>query len=146
MYPWKRVVQVIYYYKKLVNVNVYIYNFYRSLRCARNTLHTHMFTSFAINNLLWLLWYRLVVEHPSVVLHNGVCKFSYINYVKSVNRGENQVWYSNVEFQRHNFPSTFQSCTENIIIVKIISLYLLSSMYLFLYFLCFCLLLLFIVF
>lgn len=47
---------------------------YRSLRCARNTLHTHMFTSFAINNLLWLLWYRLVIEHPTVVVHNGVCK------------------------------------------------------------------------
>ncbi|KAF0772054.1 calcitonin gene-related peptide type 1 receptor [Aphis craccivora] len=47
------------------------YNTLSSLRCARNTLHTHMFTSFAINNLLWLLWYRLVVEHPSVVLHNG---------------------------------------------------------------------------
>ena len=27
-----------------------------SLRCPRNTLHSHMFLSLALNNIAWLLW------------------------------------------------------------------------------------------
>lgn len=44
----------------------------RSLRCARNTLHTHLFASFAANNALWLVWYGAVIPHPEVVTANGV--------------------------------------------------------------------------
>ncbi|KAJ4434146.1 hypothetical protein ANN_16466 [Periplaneta americana] len=44
---------------------------YRSLRCARTTLHMHLFASFAINNALWLLWYRIVVNQPEVIVDNG---------------------------------------------------------------------------
>lgn len=45
---------------------------YRSLRCPRITLHMNLFTSFAANNALWLLWYTLVVQNPQVILDNGV--------------------------------------------------------------------------
>ncbi|XP_060841547.1 calcitonin gene-related peptide type 1 receptor isoform X1 [Rhopalosiphum padi] len=75
-YNWTQQINNIYQTGYLVSfiallLSIAILTYFKSLRCARNTLHTHMFTSFAINNLLWLLWYRLVVEHPSVVLHNG---------------------------------------------------------------------------
>nr|CAD7262843.1 unnamed protein product [Timema shepardi] len=44
----------------------------RSLRCARTTLHMNLFASFAINNALWLFWYRLVVNEPDTITNNGV--------------------------------------------------------------------------
>ncbi|CAG2067518.1 unnamed protein product, partial [Timema podura] len=43
----------------------------RSLRCARTTLHMNLFASFAINNALWLFWYRLVVNEPNTITNNG---------------------------------------------------------------------------
>jgi calcitonin receptor-like len=46
--------------------------FYRSLRCTRIMLHINLFVSFAVNNALWILWYRLVVEQPSVLSDNEV--------------------------------------------------------------------------
>ncbi|XP_063240011.1 calcitonin gene-related peptide type 1 receptor-like isoform X5 [Bacillus rossius redtenbacheri] len=47
-------------------------SYVESLRCARTTLHMHLFASFAVNNALWLLWYRLVVNHPDAIMNNGV--------------------------------------------------------------------------
>ncbi|CAG9787015.1 unnamed protein product [Diatraea saccharalis] len=38
--------------------------YFRSLRCARITVHMNLFASFAINNALWLAWYALVVRSP----------------------------------------------------------------------------------
>ncbi|TMW41989.1 hypothetical protein DOY81_012932, partial [Sarcophaga bullata] len=32
-----------------------------SLKCARITLHMNLFTSFAANNSLWLIWYLIVM-------------------------------------------------------------------------------------
>lgn len=46
--------------------------FCRSLRCTRIMLHINLFVSFAVNNALWILWYRLVVEQPSVLSDNEV--------------------------------------------------------------------------
>ncbi|XP_055599017.1 calcitonin gene-related peptide type 1 receptor isoform X2 [Uranotaenia lowii] len=46
-------------------------SYFRSLKCARITLHMNLFASFAINNTLWLLWYRLVLADPEVVKGNG---------------------------------------------------------------------------
>ncbi|PNF34596.1 hypothetical protein B7P43_G05875 [Cryptotermes secundus] len=51
----------------------------RSLRCARTTLHMNLFASFAINNALWLLWYRIVVNQPEVIVENGEgCKVLHV--------------------------------------------------------------------
>lgn len=46
---------------------------YRSLKCARITLHMNLFTSFAANNFLWILWYRLIVGDPYVIQTYEVC-------------------------------------------------------------------------
>ncbi|XP_049862015.1 calcitonin gene-related peptide type 1 receptor-like isoform X2 [Schistocerca gregaria] len=48
-----------------------VLSYFKSLRCARNTLHTHLFASFAANNALWLSWYGAVVPRPAVVFANG---------------------------------------------------------------------------
>ena len=29
---------------------------FKSLRCTRNSVHTHMFTSLALNNISWITW------------------------------------------------------------------------------------------
>lgn len=42
----------------------------RNLRCARITVHMNLFTSFAINNALWLWWYSGVVRSPRVLAAN----------------------------------------------------------------------------
>ena len=44
----------------------------RSLRCARTTLHMNLFASFAVNNALWLVWYRCIVANTDLLLNNGV--------------------------------------------------------------------------
>ncbi|XP_063383616.1 calcitonin gene-related peptide type 1 receptor isoform X1 [Cydia fagiglandana] len=41
--------------------------YFRSLRCARITVHMNLFASFALNNVLWLLWYELVVGAPATL-------------------------------------------------------------------------------
>ncbi|XP_063240029.1 calcitonin gene-related peptide type 1 receptor-like isoform X20 [Bacillus rossius redtenbacheri] len=53
-------------------LSLFILYHFKSLRCARTTLHMHLFASFAVNNALWLLWYRLVVNHPDAIMNNGV--------------------------------------------------------------------------
>ncbi|KAJ2938040.1 hypothetical protein O0L34_g14494 [Tuta absoluta] len=35
--------------------------YFKSLRCARITVHMNLFASFALNNVLWLIWYPLVL-------------------------------------------------------------------------------------
>ncbi|KAJ8722362.1 hypothetical protein PYW08_004764 [Mythimna loreyi] len=41
--------------------------YFRSLRCARITVHMNLFASFALNNALWLVWYGLVVRAPATL-------------------------------------------------------------------------------
>ena len=45
---------------------------YSSLRCARTTLHMNLFASFAVNNALWLVWYRCIVANTDLLLNNEV--------------------------------------------------------------------------
>ncbi|EZA57760.1 Calcitonin gene-related peptide type 1 receptor [Ooceraea biroi] len=49
-----------------------ILTYFRSLRCARITLHMNLFSSFAINNALWLIWYRVIVANTDLLLSNGI--------------------------------------------------------------------------
>ncbi|XP_078046805.1 diuretic hormone 31 Receptor [Augochlora pura] len=56
-----------------------ILTYFRSLRCARITLHMNLFTSFALNNTLWLVWYSCVVANTELLLNNGVtCRLLHI--------------------------------------------------------------------
>ncbi|XP_025158206.1 calcitonin gene-related peptide type 1 receptor isoform X1 [Harpegnathos saltator] len=49
-----------------------ILTYFRSLRCARITLHMNLFTSFALNNALWLIWYRFIVANTDVLINNDI--------------------------------------------------------------------------
>ncbi|XP_031351143.1 calcitonin gene-related peptide type 1 receptor-like isoform X2 [Photinus pyralis] len=53
-------------------VSLGILTYFKSLRCARITVHMNLFASFAANNLLWLLWYNLVVGDPDLVSANKI--------------------------------------------------------------------------
>lgn len=41
--------------------------YFKSLRCARITVHMNLFASFALNNALWLVWYGLVLRAPATL-------------------------------------------------------------------------------
>ncbi|XP_064210832.1 calcitonin gene-related peptide type 1 receptor isoform X2 [Tribolium castaneum] len=51
-------------------VSLALLTYFKSLRCARITVHMNLFSSFAMNNFLWLLWYSLVVNDQDVLHEN----------------------------------------------------------------------------
>ncbi|XP_026466788.1 calcitonin gene-related peptide type 1 receptor-like [Ctenocephalides felis] len=53
-------------------ISLALLSYFRSLRCARITMHMNLFASFGLNNALWLLWYRTVVADPQVIIDNGI--------------------------------------------------------------------------
>ncbi|OWR48204.1 calcitonin gene-related peptide type 1 receptor [Danaus plexippus] len=53
-------------------VSLGILSYFKSLRCARITVHMNLFTSFAFNNALWLAWYALVVRSPETLRDSPV--------------------------------------------------------------------------
>ncbi|XP_046736281.1 calcitonin gene-related peptide type 1 receptor-like isoform X1 [Diprion similis] len=56
-----------------------ILTYFRSLRCARITLHMNLFASFAVNNALWLIWYGTVVANTPTLFENGIgCRFLHV--------------------------------------------------------------------
>ncbi|PSN32019.1 hypothetical protein C0J52_18111 [Blattella germanica] len=52
-------------------LSLVIFFSFRSLKCTRIAIHVQLFLSFASNNIMWLIWYRNVVDDPSVVKNNG---------------------------------------------------------------------------
>ncbi|KAH8391062.1 hypothetical protein KR215_005395, partial [Drosophila sulfurigaster] len=51
-----------------------ILGYFKSLKCARITLHMHLFSSFAANNSLWLIWYLVVIANAEMVQSSpGYC-------------------------------------------------------------------------
>ncbi|XP_024085043.1 calcitonin gene-related peptide type 1 receptor-like [Cimex lectularius] len=51
-------------------LSLLIFLTFRSLRCTRIAIHIQLFSSFAANNLMWIIWYKLVVGNTSVVQRN----------------------------------------------------------------------------
>ncbi|CAG5045497.1 unnamed protein product [Parnassius apollo] len=54
----------------LVSLGILFY--FKSLRCARITVHMNLFASFAANNAFWLAWYGLVMRSPSTLSDSPV--------------------------------------------------------------------------
>ncbi|CAB3252830.1 unnamed protein product [Arctia plantaginis] len=55
-------------------LSIIIFLYFRSLLCTRIRIHIHLFSSFAISNILWIVWYRTVVDKV-VVVQNNRCIF-----------------------------------------------------------------------
>ncbi|XP_052870358.1 calcitonin gene-related peptide type 1 receptor isoform X2 [Anopheles cruzii] len=75
-FEWRKQVNLIYetgYSISLIAIllSLAILSYFRSLKCARITLHMNLFASFACNNFLWLLWYRLVLTELDVLKQSG---------------------------------------------------------------------------
>ncbi|XP_011499887.1 PREDICTED: calcitonin gene-related peptide type 1 receptor-like [Ceratosolen solmsi marchali] len=83
-YSWQQQLNVIYetgYTISLIAllISLGILTYFRSLRCARITLHMNLFASFALNNVLWLIWYGSVVANVKLLFNNGLmCRFLHV--------------------------------------------------------------------
>ncbi|KAH8245816.1 hypothetical protein KR038_000057 [Drosophila bunnanda] len=69
---WKHNVNLIYeigYGISLLAIllSLAILGYFKSLKCARITLHMNLFASFAANNSLWLIWYLLVMPNTELL-------------------------------------------------------------------------------
>ncbi|CAG9781984.1 unnamed protein product [Diatraea saccharalis] len=53
-------------------LSIMIFLHFRSLQCTRIRIHVHLFLAFALNNVLWIVWYKTVVEKVSVVQNNEI--------------------------------------------------------------------------
>ncbi|XP_011314840.1 calcitonin gene-related peptide type 1 receptor isoform X1 [Fopius arisanus] len=83
-YNWQQAINVIYktgYTISLIALilSLGILTYFRSLRCARITLHMNLFASFAVNNTLWLIWYGLIAANAELLMENGIlCRLVHV--------------------------------------------------------------------
>ncbi|XP_071746259.1 diuretic hormone receptor isoform X2 [Lepeophtheirus salmonis] len=60
-----------------------IFLFFRSLRCIRNSIHTHLFIASIFHNLCWIIWYQTVIYQMGSVIswsdhHFLFCKILHV--------------------------------------------------------------------
>ncbi|XP_050691570.1 calcitonin gene-related peptide type 1 receptor-like, partial [Eriocheir sinensis] len=55
-----------------LSVSLFIFCFFKSLKCKRVTIHKNLFASFIVNNAMWLVWYKCVVESTHVLFNNSL--------------------------------------------------------------------------
>lgn len=53
----------------------------RSLKCTRIRIHIQLFISFALNNIMWIIWYKEVVPDINVLINNEVSSFMSLKYI-----------------------------------------------------------------
>ncbi|KAJ8737246.1 hypothetical protein PYW07_000517 [Mythimna separata] len=51
-------------------ISVFIFLYFRVLQCPRIRIHVHLFMAFALSNIMWIVWYRAVVNQVNVVQNN----------------------------------------------------------------------------
>ncbi|XP_032527603.2 calcitonin gene-related peptide type 1 receptor-like isoform X1 [Danaus plexippus] len=60
-------------------LSLFIFFYFKSLHCTRIRVHMNLFTAFALNNILWIVWYRVVVNNATVVQENKIwCQLLHI--------------------------------------------------------------------
>ncbi|GFR69400.1 calcitonin receptor-like protein [Elysia marginata] len=63
----------------LLILSLIIFNYYRQLRCARVTLHQHLFISFILTGVMWIVTYSQGIARPGIRRKNEVwCKVVHI--------------------------------------------------------------------
>lgn len=53
-------------------VSLTIFFYFRNLRCTRISIHIHLFLSFVLNNVMWLVWYKTVIPETDVLTRNPI--------------------------------------------------------------------------
>ncbi|KAG7313200.1 hypothetical protein JYU34_000299 [Plutella xylostella] len=53
-------------------LSMLIFVYFRTLHCTRIRIHMHLFTSFTLNALLWITWYKTVVSYAVFAQENSI--------------------------------------------------------------------------
>ncbi|XP_026809310.1 calcitonin gene-related peptide type 1 receptor-like [Rhopalosiphum maidis] len=76
-YEFRELINTLYIFGYSVSLaalltSLLIFFTFKTLRCTRIAIHVHLFISLALNNFTWIIWYKTVVQDPSVVKENEI--------------------------------------------------------------------------